>query len=187
MSQLSIVTASLQALQIPSICLRQKAVDIPSNVDSALLRGLVSEMVFALYAARGVGLAAPQVGVGWRLFLAMERDSEAGPSVFINPHFVDMADEVVEGREGCLSLPGYVSHKVPRSTAVKVEALNQFLEPVTVEASDFLARVIQHEYDHLDGIMYIDRLMNRDDLEIETTQSRAERAVEALFTRETAL
>ncbi len=186
MGQLSILTASLETVQLPSIGLRQKANDLPDNVDPQQLRQLVSEMVFALYAARGVGLAAPQVGVGWRLFLAMERDSEAPPSVFINPRLIDLSDEIVEGREGCLSLPGYVSLKVPRSTTVVVEALNQHLEPVRVDASDFLARVIQHEYDHLDGILYIDRLKSRDDLVVETSETRAQNAIEALFARETA-
>src|SRR5713101_3711298 len=98
MSQLSILTASLETLQLPSMCLRQKAMDVPAHVDPGQIRQLVSEMVSVLYAARGVGLAAPQVGVGWRLFLAMERDSEALPSVFINPRLIDLSEESVEGR-----------------------------------------------------------------------------------------
>ncbi len=181
MSQLSIVTASLETAQIPSLCLRQKAAEVPANVSTDTIRQLVQEMLFCLYGAGGVGLAAPQVGVGWRLFLAMDRGSEAPPLVVINPRLVEMSDEIVEGREGCLSLPGYVSLKVPRSRLVKVEALNQFLDPVRFEATDFIARVIQHEYDHLDGILYIDRLKNPADLEIQTPADRVQKAVDDLF------
>src|SRR5215212_3325945 len=126
-SQLSIVTASLETMNFASLCLRQRAFDVPSGMGPDRIRKLVTEMVSCLYSAGGVGLAAPQVGVGLRLFLAMERGSEAPPLVIINPRFLDMSDEIVEGREGCLSLPGYISLKVPRSTTVKVEALNQFL------------------------------------------------------------
>src|SRR5204863_9035817 len=86
-----------------------------------------------------------------------------------------------EGREGCLSLPGYVSFKVPRSRMVKVEALNQHLDPVRLEASDFIARVLQHEYDHLDGILYTDRLKQPEDLEPYSTETRVRKAVEELF------
>jgi peptide deformylase len=112
----------------------------------------------------------------------MERGAENPPLVLINPRFTDLADESVEGREGCLSLPGYVSLKVPRATTVKAEALNQFLMPVQVEAHDFLARVIQHEYDHLDGILYIDRLRHIEDLELLNAEVRARNAAEQLFT-----
>ena len=106
--------------------------------------------------------------------------------MLINPKFTDMSDEIVEGREGCLSLPGYFSAKVPRSKVVKVEALNQFLEPVQIEASDFLARVFQHEYDHLDGVLYIDRIKLPDDLEAveQIATAQAHRVVEELYTRD---
>ena len=181
MSNLSIVTASLEATYLPASCLRQKAVDVPTDISIQGIRQLVEEMLFCLYSARGVGLAAPQVGVGWRLFLAKERDSLRPPLVLINPRFLDMSDERAEGQEGCLSLPGYVSMKVPRSTTIKIEALNQFLEPVNVEASDFLARVIQHEYDHLDGILYFDRLKSLNDLEVQTTDTQVQKAVAELF------
>ena len=181
MSNLTIVTASLEAAYLPASCLRQKAVDVPTDVLPQGIRQLVEEMLFCLYSARGVGLAAPQVGVGWRLFLAKERDSLRAPLVLINPRFLDMSEELAEGQEGCLSLPGYVSMKVPRSTTIKIEALNQFLEPVYVEASDFLARVIQHEYDHLDGILYFDHLKSLDDLEVQTTDTQVQKAVTELF------
>lgn len=181
MNQLSIVTASLETAQIMSSNLRQKAVDVPADVPPATLRHVIEEMLACLYKAGGVGLAAPQVGIGWRLFLAMERGLEAPPLVLINPRIVELSAEITEGREACLSLPGYVSHKVPRATVVKIEALNQYLTPVQVEARDFLARVIQHENDHLDGILYIDRLKRSEDLEVQSAEARAQTAAEQLF------
>ncbi len=184
MQHLSIVTASLDIANLPSICLRQKAQDVPDEIFPETLRSIIEGMVFSLYSAGGVGLAAPQVGIGWRLFLAMERDPNASPMVLINPKFVDMSEEIEEGREGCLSLPGYFSTKVPRSKVVKVEALNQVLEPVQFEVHDFLARVFQHEYDHLDGILYTDRLKSLEDLEAtRSAEERARETIEHLYAR----
>jgi peptide deformylase len=181
MNQLSIVTASLETAQIRSLCLRQRAVDVPADTSPQLIRKLVEEMLGCLYSAGGVGLAAPQVGVGWRLFLAMERGSEAPPLVLINPRLIDMSDEVVDGREGCLSLPGYVSFKVPRARVVKMEALNHFLDPIRLEATDFIARVLQHEYDHLDGVLYFDRLKQPEDLELYSIETRVRKSADELF------
>jgi len=184
MQHLSIVTASLDIAHLPSLCLRQKAQDVPDEIFPETLRSIIEGMVYCLYNAGGVGLAAPQVGIGWRMFLAMERDPDASPTVVINPKFVDMSEETEEGREGCLSLPGYFSMKVPRSKTVKVEALNQFLEPVQIEAHDFLARVFQHEYDHLDGILYTDRLNSMDDLEAtRSTRERTHETIEQLYAK----
>src|SRR5258708_475702 len=181
MSNLSIVTASLEAAYLPASVLRQKAIDVPADIPADGVRDLVEGMLTCLYTAGGVGLAAPQVGIGWRLLLAKERDWVRAPLVLINPRIVDMSDEQVEGREGCLSLPGYVSMKVPRSMSVKVEALNQFLDPVRIEDSDFLAKVIQHEYDHLDGILYPDRLHSLNDLELYSTETQVQKSVAELF------
>jgi peptide deformylase len=185
MHNLSILTVSLETAHLPASTLRQRALDVPANISPDMLRKLIEEMFVCLYSTGGVGLAAPQVGVGWRLFLAMDRDPNTKPLVLINPTFTDLSDEIVEGREGCLSIPGYVSLKVPRSRVVKVEALNQFLEPVQIEAADFLARVIQHEYDHLDGILYIDRIKLPDDLETveDAAYLKARSVVNDLFTR----
>ena len=182
--QLHIVTASLETAAIGASCLRQKAIDVPADVSAALLRHVIAQMLFCLYHAGGVGLAAPQVGINWRLVLAMERGSEQPPLVLINPRLLDCSDETADGREGCLSLPGYVSQKVPRSTLIKIEALNQHLLPVQIEARDFVARVIQHEYDHLDGILYIDRLRTLADLERQDAAVRAANAADQLFTME---
>jgi peptide deformylase len=183
---LSIVTVDLETAKLPSICLRQKATDVPADVSRPLLRTLIEDMFACLYTAGGVGLAGPQVGVMWRLFLidTRGRDPE-NPALMavINPRIVEMSDETVEGREGCLSIPRYLSHKVPRAQVIRVEALNQHLEPITFEATQFLARAVQHEYDHLDGVLYLDRLKSPDDLELLATDpySRALIAAGSLY------
>jgi peptide deformylase len=182
MSDLSVVTINPIMAGVPALSLRQKAVDVPADTPAHVLRKVIADMTSCLYASNGVGLAAPQVGIGWRLFLAVNRPPDGTPTVLINPRFVEMSDELVLGREACLSIPGYLSTKVPRSKIVKIEGLNQFLEPTFVEASDFFARVLQHEYDHLDGILYIDRLKSPDDLEAYTLETRVNKAVGELFT-----
>jgi peptide deformylase len=119
------------------------------------IRELIKDMLLTMEAQKGVGLAAPQVGKGIRLFVThAEKDK---PRAFINPQMVAMSEEIVEYEEGCLSIPGlYADVKRPRS--VTVQAYNEKGRPFTLEATDFLARVIQHEYDHLDGKLFIDRL-----------------------------
>jgi peptide deformylase len=166
MKNLSLVTGSLATIQLPSIALRQISQPVPHDVSLQMLRQLIEEMFTCLYMTNGVGLAAPQVGVLWRLFIVDTRDpSLEQPLVLINPRFLDMSEEIEEGREGCLSIPGYVSFRVPRSKTVKLEAFDHRLEPITLEVNDYLARVFQHEYDHLDGILYIDRLKSLDEVE----------------------
>ncbi len=92
-----------------------------------------------------------------------------------------MADEIEPGTEGCLSIPGYHSDKVPRSKLVRVEGYDHNLEPITIEARDYLARVFQHEYDHLDGILYIDRLASMDDLIADAAQIKARQVTDRIF------
>ncbi|GAC1644150.1 MAG: peptide deformylase [Herpetosiphon sp.] len=168
MPQLSIVTGSLHTLQLPGLILRQKAKPVPSDISVDQLRHLLEEMMACMYQAGGVGIAAPQVGVSWRMFVlhTILPMSERAPLVLINPVIADMSDAVEEGREGCLSIPGYMSLRVPRAQTVRVEGFDHRLEPITVEASGDLARGIQHEYDHLDGILYIDHLKSHEDLEV---------------------
>jgi peptide deformylase len=132
-----------------------------------MLRALITEMFASMYQVNGRGLAAPQVGVLWRLFiLDMQQPVGAPPLVLINPELLDMDDAIEQGREGCLSIPGYLSQKVPRARKLKVTGFDQRLERVTLTIEGEVARGVQHEYDHLDGILYIDRLASMDDLEL---------------------
>jgi peptide deformylase len=117
------------------------------------LRGLVRDLEETMLDAPGAGLAAPQIGVGLRVFTYYV-DNVLGH--LINPN-LDLSEEIQEGEEGCLSLPELV-FETRRSLRVVAKGFNQHGEPVEIEGSELLARCIQHETDHLDGILFIDRL-----------------------------
>jgi peptide deformylase len=124
------------------------------------VRKLAQDMLDTL-AGKGVGLAAPQVDSPLRIFVTLVEGDK--PRVFINPEIVLTSQELVTIEEGCLSLPKlYID--VVRPEFVRVQAWNEKGRPFTIETGDFLARVIQHEYDHLDGVLFINRLkgMKRD-------------------------
>ncbi|WP_139904513.1 peptide deformylase [Clostridium thermarum] len=118
------------------------------------IKVLVKDMIETMYAAEGVGLAAPQVGILKRVAVV---DVGEGVHVFINPEILEKEGACV-GLEGCLSLPGRQG-EVERPTRVKVKALNENGEEFILEAKDFFARAICHEIDHLDGILFIDKLV----------------------------
>jgi peptide deformylase len=160
------------------------AAPVPHDVAPDVLRTLITEMFAAMYQVNGRGLAGPQVGVLWRLFvLDMQQGAGEPPLVLINPELLDMDDVVVHGREGCLSIPGYLSRKVPRAATIKMARLNQHLERVVYEVDGDVARAMQHEYDHLDGVLYIDRLRSADDLEphLDGWLTKAEHVVAQVF------
>ncbi|MBP2708311.1 peptide deformylase [Microbispora sp. RL4-1S] len=124
------------------------------------LRRLIDEMFTVMYAADGVGLAGPQIGVGRRLFV-YEVGNRKGH--VINPELAVDDPEVVVEEEGCLSVPDKESRKplyarTPRAAGVTVRGLDRLGRPVTVKARGTLARCFQHEVDHLDGTLYVDRL-----------------------------
>jgi len=93
------------------------------------------------------------------------RAEDSPPFVMINPTIVERSEETEEGREGCLSIPGYVCFKVPRAKSIRLTALDHRLEPFEMTAEGLLARAIQHEYDHLDGVLYPDRLASLADMQ----------------------
>ncbi|MEO5983545.1 MAG: peptide deformylase [Pedococcus sp.] len=117
------------------------------------LRQLVKDLTDTMVDAPGAGLAAPQIGVGLRVFTYWV-DGELGH--LVNPELA-LSEEIQEGEEGCLSFPG-MKFETPRSLRVAAKGFNQFGEPVVLEGSELLARAIQHETDHLDGILFIDRM-----------------------------
>ena len=145
--------------------LRQKARRVTQFTPD--LQTLIDDLVETMRAAPGVGLAAPQVAQGLRLFVAEyseprdpdEGEAEASPPklyVLINPEIVRISEEKVEGEEGCLSIPGYAG-TVERHESVTVKALNRRGQPVKIKAQGWLARIFQHEIDHLDGVLFIDK------------------------------
>jgi peptide deformylase len=133
--------------------LRTKALPI-KDIDDAV-RALAQEMIHAMIAGHGVGLAAPQIGRSERIFV-VGIDGES-PRVFINPSIIETSQELAEYEEGCLSIPGLYCD-VTRPAAVRVQAWNERGRPFNLEAEGFLARVILHEYDHLEGVLFVDRL-----------------------------
>ncbi len=151
--------------------LRQKSVDVPiTEIQSKEIKDLVKDMFDSMKAANGIGLAAPQIGVLKRIVIVgfepspryperkiSEKDMEVQYKVLINPQIEILTDEVMGNWEGCLSVPGmrgYVER--PRKIKLKYYDLSEEVHEEIVE--DFDAVVVQHECDHLDGILYIDRL-----------------------------
>jgi len=120
------------------------------------LRGLVKDLEETMLDAPGAGLAAPQIGVSLRVFV-YHVDGVLGH--LVNPG-LDLSEDTEEDDEGCLSFPG-MTYQTPRSVSVVAKGQNMYGDPLTIEGSFYLARAIQHETDHLDGILFIDR-MNRD-------------------------
>ncbi|MDR1575061.1 MAG: peptide deformylase [Treponema sp.] len=143
----------MRILTLGDELLRQKAAPV-ADIDGEWEKTALA-MIEALKKGKGVGLAGPQVGVSRRIFV-VNIDGDA-PRVFINPSIVETSQELVKYEEGCLSVPG-IWIDVMRPKSVKVQAWNEKGRPFTLEADGILARVILHEYDHLEGILFIDRL-----------------------------
>ena len=144
--------------------LRQKAKKI-KRVDASTQK-LVDDMLESMREAHGLGLAAPQIGVGLRvLVIEIPEDEEIRGGeqiILINPEILKAEGEQF-GEEGCLSIPGYVG-MVRRADQVSVKGLNRKGKEVRVKGTGLLARALQHEIDHLDGILFTDRLEKREDL-----------------------
>jgi len=121
------------------------------------LRTLVADLTDTMLEAPGVGLAAPQIGVGLRVFVW---DVDEALGHLINPT-LDLSDELQDGEEGCLSFPA-LSYETPRAFRAVAKGFNMYGEPITVDGTELLARCLQHESDHLDGIVFIDRLSTED-------------------------
>jgi peptide deformylase len=121
------------------------------------LRTLIRDLTETMLAAPGAGLAAPQIGVALRVFVW---DVDGALGHLVNPS-LDLSDEMQEGDEGCLSFPDLV-YPTPRSMRAVAKGFNMHGEPMVVEGTELLARALQHETDHLDGILFIDRLSDAD-------------------------
>ncbi len=121
------------------------------------LRVLVADLTDTMMDAPGAGLAAPQIGVPLRVFVW---DIDEALGHLINPT-LDLSEDLQEGEEGCLSFPE-LRYNTPRAFRVVAKGWNMYGEPVSVEGSELLARALQHETDHLDGVLFIDRLSRED-------------------------
>ena len=138
------------------------------EIKRARVQTLIDDMIETMLEYRGVGLAAPQVHESLRLFVALleeadrasdraDEDTEQDPIVVINPQLTVVEDEIVEDWDGCLSIPD-IRGRAPRARAVSVRALDRRGNPFELRESNFSARVVQHETDHLDGVLFFDRM-----------------------------
>jgi peptide deformylase len=134
-----------------------KKVDL-REIDEPLFQQLIDDMFETMYAAPGVGLAAPQVNVSKRVFVMDINDDDHPPAVVINPKIV-LAEEEEEMTEGCLSVLGYVG-EIVRFKRVAVTGLDRNGEKIRIEGEGLLAQCLQHEIDHLNGVLYTDKAKN---------------------------
>jgi peptide deformylase len=148
--------ATRTILHYPDKRLRTPGVQVTDFGDA--FQSLVDDMIETMYAAPGVGLAAPQIGVAQRLFVIdiAGADDPSDLRVFVNPQIVEAVGEILWD-EGCLSFPG-VTEEIERAERVKVTAQDRFGKPFELEAEELLAIAIQHENDHLDGKLMVDHL-----------------------------
>ncbi len=148
--------AVLEIRKYPSRVLKQKAAPVTAIDDD--LQVIIDDMIETMYAAPGVGLAAPQVGVSKRLAVidVSSKGAEMPLLVLINPELI-AKDGAIEFEEGCLSIPEFTA-KVTRAERVKVHATNREGKGIVIEAEGLLAIALQHEIDHLDGTLFIDRI-----------------------------
>src|SRR5438270_14096882 len=138
--------------------LRRKAKKI-HHFDPSIQK-LADEMFETMHAAHGVGLAAPQIAQSIRLFVA---EFEERKVAMVNPEIVKAEGELL-GVEGCLSIPGYVGENIRRAAKILVKGQDVRGKPLRIPAQGWFARILQHEIDHLDGILFLDRLDSPDDL-----------------------
>ena len=151
--------AALSVVFYPAPVLRQIAAPLAEVSDH--VRAVALRMIDLMYEARGVGLAAPQVGLPWRMFVANPTHEPGEDRVFINPVLREPAAVTAPHDEGCLSLP-QVTVEVTRPTGVTIDALDLEGQPFTLTSDDFPARVWQHEFDHLNGVLILDKMTRLD-------------------------
>lgn len=171
---MSIRPEDLRIVFYPDPILRRKASDIPQVTDE--VRAVAARMLELMREEDGIGLAAPQVGLDWRMFVARGDDETGDPPdrVFINPVLEVIEPDLIDHEEGCLSLPD-IRGQVRRPAGVRVRAIDQRGQSFTVESCDFDARVWQHEFDHLNGVLIIDKFSPLDRM----AHRRALKALEA--------
>ncbi|NHC33064.1 peptide deformylase [Scytonema millei] len=159
----------MEIIQLGNPILRSKA-EFVENIDEPQIQQLIDDLLITVKQTNGVGIAAPQVGVGDRIFIVASRPNpryphapEMEPTPMINPKILARSSESVKGWEGCLSIPG-IRGSVPRDRSIEVEYSDRYGKLHKQELTDFVARIFQHELDHLDGIVFLDRLETNYDI-----------------------
>jgi peptide deformylase len=150
-----------EIITVPEPVLRRKAHKVTDF--GADLQGLIDDMIETMRQAPGVGLAAPQVNVSQRLIVVEfgDEDDEQAPAklyAIVNPEIVRPSQEKEKGNEACLSVPGFLG-EVERISSLTIKGQNRHGQPIRIKAKGWLARIFQHEIDHLDGILFTDRAL----------------------------
>lgn len=153
----NISMALLEIKKYPDKILKQKTSEL-SDID-AQTHTIIDDMIETMYVASGIGLAANQVGIPQRLCIIdlSSRESNKIPLIILINPVVVQKDGLVDAEEGCLSIPGYMT-SIKRAEKVLVKGLNREGKPIEIEGEGLLARALQHEIDHLDGLLFIDRM-----------------------------
>jgi peptide deformylase len=155
--------------------LRQKAKKV-HRFDPSIVK-LIDDMFETMHTAHGVGLAAPQIAISLRVFVA---EFEERKIAMVNPEIIKAEGEEL-GTEGCLSIPGYVGDNIRRATSVVVKGQDARGKAIRVRAESWFARILQHEIDHLDGVLFLDRLDRPEDLREVTEGELEEAGAEAMI------
>lgn len=166
--------ALLEIVKEPAEVLRKKAK--PVSKVNATIKKLLDDMAETMYDAPGVGLAAPQVGVSKRVIVIDPHDETTGLLALVNPEIISSAGWI-QGVEGCLSIPGYQGD-VYRFAQIRVVALDRNGHKVWIDAEGYLARIFQHEIDHLDGVLYTDKCENLHEVKPGTEEENEGEVVE---------
>lgn len=149
------IDMSYEMLTQPDPRLRIRSSPVPvSDITSTRVQTMIDELMVTMKEEHGVGVAAPQVGIHERIIIV---ETPKGPEAFINPEIIDRSHRTVNSEEGCLSVPG-VWGIVKRNKSVRVQALNRKGEHVELAADGLTAIIFQHEIDHLDGVLFVDRV-----------------------------
>ena len=156
-------------MQLGDAVLRQTATWV-DNIPDQQIQKLIDDLMVTVAHANGVGIAAPQVALSYRLFIVASRPNlryphapVMEPTAMINPRIIAHSAEIVKDWEGCLSVPG-IRGLVPRYQAIEVAYTDRNGKLQKQKLTDFVARIFQHEYDHLDGLVFVDRVENSFDL-----------------------
>lgn len=156
-------TRTILKMGTTSLAARSEAVPL-AQIGGAALTALIADMRETMIAANGAGLAAPQIGENLRVVIFEVNKNRRYPNrepipftVLINPVITPVGDDIADDWEGCLSVPG-LRGKVPRFTTIRYTGFDEFARPIARDVSGFHARVVQHECDHLDGILYPQRM-----------------------------
>ena len=159
----------LQIIQLGDPVLRSPA-QLIDNIRNERIQKLIDDLIATVEQANGVGIAAPQVAESDRLIIVASRPNPRypnapvmEPTAMINPKILAHSTEMVKGWEGCLSIPG-IRGSVPRYQEIEIEYTDRDGKLQKQGLTDFVARIFQHEYDHLDGIMFLDRLESTQDI-----------------------